>query len=247
MTKIGWPLLEFASRLLASDEREAVLGDLFEAEETAWQALLEILGLFLRRQVFLWRRWEPWLTGFGSALPCGYLLPHVSVSISCTYARLAMHKVYGAHYPTGHEGYALLLCHIFLMIAWSWTAGYVIGAVSRRTVVVSTALSMVPCATLLGGCYFPALSARWMFLFVVPAIWGVHHGWRKARVPFYAACVLASTVTAVMLVAWESNALWIYNWVLLWPAWYLVATARAPGRTEQTRSRWVSDQTTWAS
>ena len=38
MTAVAWPLVELASRLLEPDEREAVLGDLLEAEETAWQA-----------------------------------------------------------------------------------------------------------------------------------------------------------------------------------------------------------------
>ena len=245
MTKIGWRILELASSLLESTEREVVLGDLLEAGESTWQALLNVLGLLLRRQITLWSSWKPWLAGLGLALPCGYLLPRVSVSISCTYARLALHKVYDAYYPTGHEGYALLLCHVFLLIAWSWTAGYLLGAVSRRTVVVSAAVSMLPCVNLFGPCDFPALPAGWMFLFIVPAIWGVHHGLRKARVRFYGACLLASTVTAVMLVAWENGALWVYNWVLVWPAWYLVAKTGALGRNEQAGSRWSPDQTTF--
>ena len=202
MIRIGWPLLEFASKLLETNEREAVLGDLVEAEETVWQGLWDVLGLFLRRQLALWKSWEPWLAGLGLALPCGYLLPHVSVSVSCTYQRLVFHKVYDAYYPTGHEGYALLLCHVFLLIAWSSTSGYVLGAVSRRTVLVSIAVSMFPSAKLFDRCFFPALPAGWMFLFLAPAIGGVHAGLRKVPVPFYAAFLLALAVTTLMLVAW---------------------------------------------
>ena len=36
MTSGGWPLVEVAARLLEGDERNAVLGDLQEASETAW-------------------------------------------------------------------------------------------------------------------------------------------------------------------------------------------------------------------
>lgn len=236
MTKIGWPLLELASRLLEADEREAVLGDLAEAEETVWKGLRGVVGLIVRRQMALWRTWEPWLAGVGLALPCGYLLPHVSISVSCTYERLAFHKIYNQYYPTGHEGYLLLLCHILLLIAWSWTAGYVMGTVSRQTVAVSTAVSMLPPAMFLERCFFLDLPSGWMFLFVLPAIWGVHHGLRKARIPFRTACMAASTITALMFLAWENKALWIYNWVLVWPAWYLVVKARKCGQSEQTGS-----------
>jgi hypothetical protein len=67
---------------------------------------------------------------------------HVSVSVTCTYQRLVNHKVYAGNWPTGHEGFPLLLCHIFLLIAWSWSAGYIVGSVSRRTLWASAALSV---------------------------------------------------------------------------------------------------------
>jgi hypothetical protein len=144
-----------------------------------------------------------------------------------------------AYYPAGHEGYALLLCHVFLLIAWSWTSGYVIGAVSRRTVLVSIAVLMFPSVKFLDRCFFPALPAGWMFLFLAPAILGVHSGLRKARVPFYAASLLAFAVSTLMLVAWENKALWIYNWVLVWPAWFLIA------KNWQSNSCWPSAPATY--
>ena len=60
MTRIAWPFVELASKLLEPDEREAVLGDLLEAKESAGQALLDIFGLVLRRQALLWKNPQPW-------------------------------------------------------------------------------------------------------------------------------------------------------------------------------------------
>jgi len=60
MTGIGWPLVELASKLFDRDERETVVGDLLEANETTWQALLNVLGLVLRRQALLWKQLSPW-------------------------------------------------------------------------------------------------------------------------------------------------------------------------------------------
>jgi len=48
------------------------------------------------------------------------------------------------------------------------------------------------------------------------------------RIKLGLAFVLAATVTLLMISAWNSNALWILNWALVWPAWYLVATAQKP-------------------
>jgi len=140
MTAVAWPLVERVSRLLKPDEREAVLGDLLEADVSAWQALLELFGLILRRQAFLWKNAQPWFAGFSVALPCTYLLMHVSVSVTATYERLFHHRV-SACWPTGKEGFLLLFCHFFLLMAWSWAGGYVVGSVSRRTLWVSIALS----------------------------------------------------------------------------------------------------------
>jgi len=64
MTTFGWSFVEAAARLLARDEREAVLGDLIEAGESTWQGVLSVLGLVFRREAVLWKSWRPWLAGF---------------------------------------------------------------------------------------------------------------------------------------------------------------------------------------
>src|SRR5690348_4427772 len=80
MMHTGWSFVEAAARLLARDEREAVLGDLLEADENALQGLFGVIGLVFRRETALWKRWQPWLAGFGVALPSSFLLMGFSLS-----------------------------------------------------------------------------------------------------------------------------------------------------------------------
>ena len=235
MTGIGWPLVDLASRLLDRDEREAVVGDLLEANETTWQALLNVFGLVLRRQALLWKQLSPWLAAFGVALPSSYLLTYVSLSVSCTYQRLVYHR-FAPCWPTGHQGFLLLLCHIILLIAWSWAGGFVVGALSRRTLWVSAAFCVFPCVFCLAAFPFEFLPKLCPFLFLLPAILGVRHRLRNPRISLNSAFLLAVTTTALMIFAWSNDALWILNWALIWPVWYLVATARKSGQEGNTES-----------
>jgi hypothetical protein len=225
-----WPLVELSSRLLDHEEREVVLGDLLESNENAWRGMLDVFGLVFRRQAGLWRDPRPWLAAFLVALPSTYLLMTASLSVSCTYQRLVNHKVFVGHWPTGHEGFPLLLCHIFLLIAWSWSAGYTVGSVSRRTIWASAALATVP------SCSFLCMSVAspCLLLFLPPAILGVRRGGRGSRVSFRAASIFVLTLTVLMISAWSNQALWILNWTLLCPACYLVATAPRSSQTGRT-------------
>jgi hypothetical protein len=225
MNTIVWPLVELSSRLLDHEEREVVLGDLLETNENAWRGFVDVFGLVSRRQAGLWRDPRPWLAGFALAIPSSYLLMTASLSVSCTYQRLVNHKVYAGLWPTGHEGFPLLLCHIFLLIAWSWSAGYMVGTASRRTLWASAALSTLPCWFFL---CLPFYGPSFL-LFLPPAILGVRRGWRGAPVSLCAASVLALTMTVLMISAWSNEALWVVNWALLCPAWYLVAAAWQSG------------------
>jgi hypothetical protein len=226
MTTISWRCVEFASQLLEPDEREAVLGDVAEAHETFWQGLQDVLGLFFFRQLALWKNWRPWLAAFGVALPCSMLLMGASLSVTCTYERLVLHKVLSACLPTAHEDFAMLACHIFLLTAWAWTGGFLVSSLSRRTLWVSAALCAVPCLFCLSRFRVASISRFSLVLFLLPAFVGVWLGLRKIRIPFSTASFLAVTVTVLMISAWNSRALWVLNWALVWPAWYLVATAK---------------------
>jgi hypothetical protein len=238
MTSSLWSLVEFAGRPLDRDERDAVLGDSLEAGDGIWQALLSVLGLVFRRQISLWRSWRPWLAVFVFGVPSTVLLMYVSVSVTCTFDRLMGFQI--SHWaPTGHEGFALLLCHIFLLIAWSWTSGFTLGSLSPRTLWLNATLGLFLALYFanhfrhFGSASIANLSP---FLFLVPTIWGVRQGMRTIRLRLAPAFLLAATMTILMISAWTNSALWIFNWPLLVPAWFLVATARRSS-TNGRRSR----------
>ena len=227
-TRIGWRLEEVVSRLLERDEREAVQGDLAESGDSPWEGLAAVAGLVVRRQLMLWKNWRPWLAAFGLALPGSLLLMGFSLSVSHTYQHFidpAILKVTGL---TAGPGFSLLLCNVLLLAGWSWTGGFVVGSLSRRTVWVSAALSFAPCVFCLARFRVADLSRFCLLLFLLPAIWGVRRGLRIAQIKLSSAIVLAVAVTALTMPLWNSRGPWIPNWALSWPAWYLVATARRP-------------------
>jgi hypothetical protein len=231
MTSTAWSLVEFAARPLDRDERDAALGDSLEAGDSAWQALFGVLGFVFRRQLLLWKSWRPWLSVFVFGVPSTVLLMYVSVSVTCTFDRLMGMKV-GHWAPTGHEGFALLLCHIFLLIAWSWTSGFTLGSLSPRTLWLNATLGVF--LALYFANHFrhfgiESLANFSSFLFVIPAILGVRQGMRSIRLRRIPAFLLAATITVLMIAAWNSSALWVFNWLLISPAWFLVAMARGSG------------------
>src|SRR3984893_11876453 len=132
MTSIGWWFVEAAARVLARDEREAVLGDLVEASESTWQGLLGVLGLVFRREAVLWKSWRPWLAGFGVALPSSFLLMGFSLSVSWSYLTLRCPELLQKSSLTPGSGTLVLLCQTLLLIGWSWTGGFVVGWFSVR-------------------------------------------------------------------------------------------------------------------
>jgi len=228
MSAVSWSLVEIASRLLESEERDAVLGDLIESGDSAMRAFFGVIGLAARRQSLAWKSWRPWLAA-SVTWPISYLLMVVTVSVSCTYQRLILHKPFAWHAPTGHEGIVLFLCHIFLTLAWSWSAGLLIGSISRRTLWVSAVI----CAKVVLFTYpsfqegfLPKLS---LILFLAPAILGARYGLRGGKIKPSTALLLAVAVTISMISAWSNAALWSFNWLLILPPWYLVATAQRSG------------------
>jgi hypothetical protein len=228
MTGAGWSLVEVASQLLERDEREAALGDLLEGGKSASQGLLDVLGLVSRRQTVPWKSWRPWLAAFGLALPSSFLLMGFSLSVSWTYQHFIDPKVTQANgLPVG-SGLWLLLCNVFLLAGWSWTSGFVVGSLSRRTLWASIAACCFPCLFCLARFRVESMSRFCLLLFLLPAIWGVLQGLRLTRIKLGSAIVLAVAVTVLMISACSSQGLWTLNWALIWPAWYLVATAGKP-------------------
>jgi hypothetical protein len=223
---IAKPLVDFVSHLLEPHEREVVLGDLEEGGENARQSLLAILGLVARREAALWMNWRPWLAAFGLALPFSFLLMGFSLSVSRAYQQYVgatISHVTGFHVG---PGFALLLCNVLLLAGWSWTGGFVVGTISRRTLWVSAALSFAPCLFCLERFRVESLSRLCLLLFLPAALWGARRGLQLAYIKRSSAIALAVGVTALTIPLWSSSGLWLPNWALSWPAWYLVATAR---------------------
>ena len=232
MTSFAWPLVVFAARFLDRDEHEAVLGDLVEGGESAWQGLRAVLGLVLRRQALLWKAWRPWFASFVITIPASYLLSGVSISVTCTAERVLWHKDLCPMLPTGHEGYGLLLCHAVLLVVCAWAAGFLVGSLARRTVWVSAVLCVLPTLATLPSAFEMDPFLRWsMVLFLAPAVVGVLQAFRFGTMKLPSATLIAVTVTILLLLAWTNHALWVYNWFLLVPTWCLVATAHSPRRS----------------
>ena len=219
-------LVDLVSRLLPPDEREVVQGDLLEGGESAWQSVIAVVGLAARREAALWRNWRPWLAAFGLALPSSFLLMGFSLSVSRAYQQLISGPILHATGVTVGPGFALFLCNVLLLAAWSWTGGFVVGSVSRRTIWVSAALSFAPCVFCLERFRVESLSRLCLVLYLPVALWGVHRGLQVARIKRSSAFALAIAVTALTIPTWSSSGAWIPNWALSWPAWFLVATAR---------------------
>jgi hypothetical protein len=208
-------LLELTAQLLEPSEREAVLGDLAEAGESGWRGLVNVLGLVIRRQTIPWKSWRPWLAAFGLALPASFLLLGFSLSVSWHYR----------NFVDMGAGLLLLVSQVFLLAAWSWSSGFVVGSLSRRTLWASIAASCFPCLFCLARFRGSSLPRYCLLLFLVPALCGVYRGLRIARIKLRTAIVVAAITTIAM---W-SGSVWKLNWFLIWPAWYMVATARKTG------------------
>lgn len=222
----GLSTVEVAARLLGHEDREAVLGDLAEAGESVWRGVAEVLGLVARRQAELWKSWRPWTAAFGLALPFSFLLMGFSLSVSWTYQHLMAARVLPSKGLTPGLELGLLICQLLLLASWAWTGGFVVGSLSRRTLWVSVAATCSPCLFCLARFRIASLSRVCLLLFLVPAVWGVWRGLRVKRMERSSAMVVAVGMTVLMICMWMSRGGWALNWVLMWPAWYLVAMAR---------------------
>jgi hypothetical protein len=136
-------LVDVLSHALRPGERDAVRGDFAESGETGAQALRGLLGLVVRRQTEVWRDWPPWLALIGLIAPLTMLLSIVSTGVanqSATYAWLYAHNWdwallrYVEFWYEFRDSVTLVFVRCLPLVCWSWTAGFVIGSVSRRSV-----------------------------------------------------------------------------------------------------------------
>lgn len=222
-------LVDLMSRILEPDERDAVRGDLTESGETDAQALRAIAGLVVRRQAALWTDWRPWLALAGLALPLSLVLSLFARRVaeeSAIYtwmfanwwtpsfltipgARIELASNIGRHALT----YLTLVC-------WAWTCGFVLSALSRRTLWLNGAIF---CLVLFGEFlavrqYHPGNSAvfsltffRTVFpvllrtlLIAVPALFGMQAGLQRATLPLWQTLLWGCVIAAVTVRAADS-------------------------------------------
>jgi hypothetical protein len=149
MNRFWWWLADLVSRALEPEEREAVRGDLAESGEAGGHAFLNVLGLVVRRQSALWRSWPPWCVLVGLVLPLGVLLCLISrgeADGSAIYLWLYVNNWDPGY--LGNAGFryelaqyaAAILTGYFILFCWSWSSGFLLGSVARRSLPFQTIL-----------------------------------------------------------------------------------------------------------
>ena len=143
MNRFWWWLADLLSRALEPEEREAVRGDLAETGEAGGHAFVGVLGLVVRRQSALWKTWPPWCMLVGLILPLGVLLCLVSRRIadgSAVYLWLYVNNWDwtflsnpGFRHELAHY-MGIIAIQYFTLFCWSWSSGFVLGYVSRRSI-----------------------------------------------------------------------------------------------------------------
>lgn len=140
MNRLAWRLAGAVSRLLAPDERDAVLGDLAEAGANGAQALASVLGLAARRQAAVWTHWRPWLALVTLAIPAGILLCLAARRVADGSAVDLWLYVSNWDWPAlRNSGARSEMVHQFAAVAlqyltlacWSWMGGLALGWASR--------------------------------------------------------------------------------------------------------------------
>jgi hypothetical protein len=244
MTRIGWCLVDVVSRVLEPDEREAVRGDLAEAGETGGQALRDVFGLVFRRQAALWKDCRPWLALVGLVIPVGMLLSVISMLTADGNAINIW--LYANNWdwallesPGFQHGFLRFIVGVSIsfltLMCWSWTIGFVLGALSRGAIPVNGALFcvMLVFGELVGAprvfglfmhrardfdnnaAVFALTFYRVVFplivqtvLVMLPALWGMRQGFRLATLqPLLRAILWTAVCATVAAIAIQS---WIW-------------------------------------
>ena len=263
MTRVSWRLVELLSRLLDPDDRDAALGDFAESNPPFGTALCDLLGLIARRQAASWKHWQPWLALFGIVGPVSLMLFLFLLSLSRTYDLYlwiignyrhfdpAMLDQTGLTVP---HGLAVMLRHSLLLLGWSWTAGFVLGSLSRRAILVNGMLVCGIIAALfsvaLGAAPPPKpflLLSLVVTLLAAPLIHGTVQGLRHGSLSPRPALLLAAaiallTALSIWNTGWWRGGPWnnmqlTLSLLLCWPAAYIAAAASSQTRQSGSEPR----------
>ena len=218
-------ILDWLFQLLEPHEREAVRGDFAELGTPSHEALWQLLGLIVRRQVQAWAHWRPWFAFFGVVIPLGFLLSIVSRYWSAStsiYSWLYVNNWTQAYIgsPGARADLAQTVGSVCLWCAalalWSWTTGFAVASISRRTIRVhGTLFCLVLFGGTLGSATAGAMNPANAMVFahgfyrvalpvivkavvvILPAAWGMRSGMRRMTLPLRAAIACAALVVAL--------------------------------------------------
>jgi hypothetical protein len=247
MIQVWWRAVDLVSGLLEPAEREAVRGDLAESGATGGRALLDVLGLVLRRQAAAWKDGGPWLALVVLVVPLGLLLGLVSRGLATSNAIYTW--FYFNNWTWAYVDNAGLrldlarhsvgfVVECITLISWSWTAGFVLGSLSRRATWANGALFCVllfadPLGNITtflsrqNSAVFALTVYRVGFplilrtvLVVIPAVWGMYHGVRQTTLPLRRTIPWALAIIAMTVWLARTGLL-----LMVWPVVYMVATA----------------------
>jgi hypothetical protein len=232
-------LVELAARLLEPDERDAVLGDLAEAGEGGVSTLLGVLGLVARRQAGLWGDWRPWLALVGLVGLVAPRLWNISSGLGMDlFMNIRTYWSYGSLNASGmtvSEEVVLTLCQLLGLVFWSWISGFVLGALSRRTIWTTGTLyyfhlwlyplSAAWYAWKFGSGHYSALPmllleiviqmALYAALFMMPSLIGLRQGLGKVAIGGWHAYLIAGvSVCLTVLAVWTGG--WPHAAVARW-------------------------------
>jgi hypothetical protein len=173
----GWPVVIWLSRRLGEAERDAVLGDLTECRESVGRAIVNVLGLVVRRQAAVLFDLRLWVAIALLILPVSYLLSAIARTAAgegAVYSWMylnnwdwALTRNRGFWYvlreTTIHFGIACLA-----LACCSWSAGVLIGRLPNAILRASRNAFIVLLAASQLGDAPTRIIQFWMFLHSLP-------------------------------------------------------------------------------
>jgi hypothetical protein len=226
MNRLNAWLMDKLAGALEPGEREAVLGDLAEANEPSAQALRDLAGLVARRQLTLWKQWQPWLVLIAIVIPLGFMLgihrrsmANLSLVFLWRYVSLGTFQLSDlSDWQFSMNLAATVGRSLWIWISGccaAWAAGFAVATLARRTrmislpvwamfVLLGTAVIGRPAEVLRAPASFaiPALLITYLTLF--PAILGSRHASHRVplserRQAFLLAFIVAQVLWPIMV------------------------------------------------
>jgi hypothetical protein len=222
MSRLRVRLSDALFRSLDPAEREAVFGDFVELAMTDRQVVKSLLGLVMRRQLRLWREWNPWFVLVAIVVPvCPLLETQCNQLGHGIWGVLVTWLHHGPTYRTGVSPAAFwsgVCIRAIALSTWSWTSAFALSAFSRRTIWVTGGLFFSLYVAIAIGAVPPFRRIFWLtwwawlpllmsFLFVfLPAGCAIHQSNKMQNMKFPRVILLALwTVTMGGLTLWTQR------------------------------------------